>query len=236
MEHGGNQLSLRFRAGCGMEGEASMATDTVRLAIDDRVGDNFILLYGLDPMVRVRMRRENDGTMHCMDDKSNWCKHIEAMVKVGLDAEVMFASDAYHYGSAIKVPLVPSEGLYAEVRCGKAFEDTGAYQFDLVDPKRPLIRGLLDLQFLGFINPSEGEGRNVLRGMVYDWFRANVDLRTLSCSVSAHGFNQEQMMQYNLKHPDSKEGVSEAFGLWLLDNCRKCRFDMDNLFDMVPDK
>jgi hypothetical protein len=236
MGYGGEQRALYCGAGSGMEGETRMATLAVEEIMEiSRPGVNMLEMgVGQDPRFRYRFRRDNDGTIVCLDDKMTWCEHLELLLKSGYDSKILFAEEAHWHGSKVMVPMIPKEDLWIELRAGKV-TDHGAVAFDLVDPNRPLVNGLLDLQFLGFINPDEGEGRAVLREMVYDWFRANVTPRDLKCAVSAHSFREEMIVQKNLQSPGM--AFPESFSLWATKNCLQCRKNIASIFDdMVPDK
>lgn len=193
--------------------------------------DQVELLWGIDPMLRVRILRQNNGRLTCRHCSAEWCQHIQALITEGDDARLMFAENAEPHGSGIQIPMAPTFDLYAEIRTGAAHA-AGGWAAHLIDKNRPLKAGLLDLQFMGFFDPRNGEGRAVLRLMIRDWITANWTVKP-NCKVTAHNFDSERTMQANLS---TDMHFPEWFCLWSEGMCLKCRQEMNDFSDpgLVP--
>ena len=208
------------------------ATEKKPYTLDLSLANQITMTWGRDPVIRIKILRENDGKLMCRQCSDHWCRHIEALITQGDDASLMFAAEAEPHGSGIKIPMVPSHDLYAEIRTGSE-HPAGGWEAHLLVPYLPLKDGLLDLQFMGFFNPRHGEGRSVLRMMIRDWIVSNWTVKP-NCKVTAHNFTSERVMQANLADPEKH--WPEYFCLWSNGVCLGCHKAMNDLTDdgLVP--
>lgn len=209
------------------------AIDKKPYTLDFSLSNQVSMAWGLDPVIRVKILRENDGKLMCRHCSGYWCKHIETLIVHGDDAPLMFAEECEPHGSKIVIPMAPRFDLYAEVRCGVYHPSADSYQLFLVDDNKPMKNQLLDLQFMGFFNPHHGEGRAVVRLMIRDWITANYTAEP-NCKITAHNYASQQKMKANLADPDMH--FPEWFCLWRTRSCLECYKAMTDFTDdgLVP--
>lgn len=109
---------------------------------------------------------DNNGALFCTgnghappDLGFTWCNHVEHVVKDNLDGEWCFDQDVF------MVPMFPTLGMWAEVRLDSAERTLVGRKLLLpVQSGGNFVEGL---DFIGFL--SEGEGRGVVRTLLYEW-------------------------------------------------------------------
>lgn len=180
---------------------------------------------------------EDDGRLVCETHGSNWCGHIEKVVKEGLDVESLWSmaghtdeedDDDYEGINDIKVPLVPSEGLYAEVHLRAVYNKDkwiGSYAADVIYPmERDPDFGTIETQKMGLLN--SGEGRLILREMVINWFYPELEVPSRpKCTSRLHTYTE----QYAVEKIDKEGSVRERsrkklMNTWTMVFYGKCIF------------
>lgn len=198
-----------------MEGKAVMATVQLRdgsVQVDDA----------------VVMLRPASGFLKCSKDPNdNFCKHVEEAIVSHADAALIAPLDTELSGTKISVPLVPKHKQWADVYVGEFHVATESYYLWLRD-ETPSTNE----HFIGFL--QKGEGRAVIRSMVYDWFRSNVSLPMMKCNSTSHRFKQEQVwMQHTGMDASASDQFAEYWSVWKTKMCLMCNVGLD-FSDIVP--
>lgn len=157
-----------------------------------------------------------------------FCSEIKIAVEEHYDAELLGPPEAELTNLIITVPLVPARQQWTRVKIGEFHEGTLAYKLYLWESKDK------HYDFLGFL--QKGEGRSVIRSMIYDWFRSNIDVVSLRCSSTSHGFKQELQWNQNTgPKAQSVEQFAEFWSVWSTKMCLSCSNVLTSLDDLVPD-
>ena len=184
---------------------------------------------------RVKVReaivqlRPASGFLSCSKHHNdNFCEHIEEVIKDHLDIGMLGAPDTELNGTKISVPLVPRHKQWADVWVGEFHEGTESYRLWLREPSKP--KGDI---FLGFL--QHGEGRAVIRGMIYDWFRGTVSIPMLQCNSTSHKFKQEvEWKKHTGLESSAADQFAEYWSVWKTKMCLTCNMGL-NFDDLVPD-
>lgn len=195
-----------------------MATATVEQLPGGRVRVN-------DSVIALKT---SDGTLICGNHPGQqFCDHIEACISIHADAGLLTAPDVEKTGIKIKIPIAPRQDQWAWVKFGDLHEATHAYKLYLQ------VAGTKhDERFLGFI--QRGEGRAVIRSMIYDWFRSNIEVDGLSCSATSHKFRQENTWQKNIKLGGAIQ-LAEYWSVFINKMCLSCSLRVTEIDDLIPD-
>lgn len=173
---------------------------------------------------------EDNGHLRCDEDKTYWCAHIEFGVRNGLDVEFIWNYlDRFESNEwlPIEVPMVPNHNQWAAVHLSiRKIGGMPVLNVNLLQPNGD------DEVFLGFL--ANGEGRLVLRSMVYDWFRGVVDVDSLKCMSRSHKFVEQMKWQDDMK--DEQRGPAQLWSVWQTGNCLSCTYDASSgIDDLIPD-
>lgn len=175
----------------------------------------------------------------CDTHKGNdWCPHIEKVITENLDSQ-FFDTQANMTGVTIPVPLIPTADQWAIVLFGELVEKVHAYKvYFRADSESSF--NIDELPFLGFF--SLGEGRAVLRGMVYDYFRgelarARAEKIKIQCNQASHSYKQELQWQKDMKPNATAD--RRLLQLWSVLNANAClgcanKVDTEEE-DLIPD-
>jgi len=177
-------------------------------------GDDFVVTRDL----RVTCQQ-------CMPD-SFWCNHLQAALKVNADAEDIWENYPNPY--RFELPMVPTHNLYLVILLDKVDFGENIYQVYFFSEKTQ------NDEFVGYIHP--GEGRFILRSMIFNWFRGNVKFDKLLCQNSAHSYKAEKIWQTHMK--DSGKKIIEAWSAWTTDRCLHCNAGKEagTDLDLVPEQ
>jgi hypothetical protein len=168
-------------------------------------------------------------SVHPGDD---WCSHIEEWIKDGDDASLFWDDVAPidMTGVPIPVPVIPTADQWVNVRFGEFNSAVRAYPIELyteiMSADQPGI-------FLGFI--GLGEGRLVMRQMVWQWFQGYLaTVPKIVCSDRKHGFKEQLVWEKAMNDP--KRNLEEAFCVTNKGSCMACsaRKEADTFDDLVP--
>lgn len=172
--------------------------------------------------------RSSDGLLVCGNHPGQqFCDHIEACISQHADAGMLTAPDVEKTGIKIKVPVAPRQDQWAWVKFGEFHEATLSYKLylEVASTKR-------DERFLGFI--QQGEGRAVIRSMIYDWFRTNVETDGLSCSATSHKYREENNWTKNISLGGAIQ-LAEYWSVFTTKMCLTCNLRVLSFDDLVPD-
>lgn len=171
-----------------------------------------------------------NGHIECNSCHTYWCGHIEAFVKDHADAETMWgiideARSERNY-QHIELPVVPTANIWAELSL--TFTDLPGNPMQV-----NLVRDGGQVYEIGFTHP--GEGRLVLRSMVFDWFATHVYTENLKCEKVSHGFNQEMLWVKDMKAGGASR-AAQFWSVWLKGGCLGCvAGDANWSADLIPD-
>ena len=203
------------------------------------MSDKLTLDYKIEPQTNgsVKVGRailrlnHTTGDLGCgecnLGKKAKWCKHIEYLVKEQQDYLLIGRPDTELTGTLIKVPIVPTLDVWAEVGIGDFHEATQSYKMELIVDSKTR-------HFIGFLQREEG--RLAIRAILWAWFEGNVTASTLACKSKSHSFKQE--LEWNAHTgPNAKasEKFAEYWMVWYGGTCLACASDPSDFGDLVPD-
>jgi hypothetical protein len=176
---------------------------------------------------------EDNGQLMCNRHKSSWCHHIEQVIRQGLDIESLWSmaghadeeDDDYEGINYIQVPLVPSEGLYAEVHLRAVYNKDkwiGSYAADVIYPmERDPDFGTIETPKMGLLNP--GEGRLILREMVINWFYPELEVPSHArCASKLHTVLEQSGVAQIKKGGTSKDKLMNTWTMVFYGKCIFC--------------
>jgi hypothetical protein len=174
----------------------------------------------------------NNGHLNCHACGQYWCEHINKSIVENEDSKVLFFKpDNAALGSVdVEVPMMPTSNQWAHVTLEPA-QDFPGLAFEVILPETDARNSDGELHMLGYLHP--GEGRYVIRSMIYDWFRGEVPLETLKCSSRSHKFMQQ--MRWEQDMADEHKQVAQLWSVWTTGSCLACSFNTDGLDDLIPD-
>lgn len=164
--------------------------------------------------------------VQCTKCKSALCEHVHRVLKKNLDAEPFWKKLESAAELKFLVPMVLSENLWAYValRCDETLIDT--YEVSLIQKENSSRES-----FVGYLHL--GEGRYVLRSMVFNWFMGHVEYKKLQCESSLHKYEAEMNWQ---QHQKSSKKMAEYWSVWNDKLCLTCRKGVNaDDSDLVPD-
>lgn len=189
------------------------------------------------------MEDAKSGFLRCGEcgDTADWCRHMEGSVRQREDAQSMWeifdkelCSDLQEHfpHHTIFVPISPTNKLWAEVEVFRSAMIPSAMAMLLMGSgtKAGVVADL------GYLN--RGDGRNVIRSIIVDWFQGKVE-GSLVCQAGAHGFSQEMQWQKNVKSPHMN--LFENWSIYFNEQCLSCfQRNMTNANqwpdDLVPEE
>jgi hypothetical protein len=148
------------------------------------------------------------GQLYCDTHATIWCSDIEQVLRDNLDTESLW-SDPYYTDKTVSIPILPSHSLWNAVRLDRV-NNLRAYSVTQLG-----MKGDRD-DFVGFIHP--GEGRRVVRNMLFEWF--NQVKVNLTCPSEHHRFAQQRAFENNLREPKTR--MAEQWCLWGYRMCLSC--------------
>jgi hypothetical protein len=129
------------------------------------------------------------------------------------------------------IPISPTNKLWAEVEVFRSAMIPSAMAMLLMGSgiKSGVIADL------GYLN--RGDGRNVIRSIITDWFQGKVDGK-LICQSAAHNFSHEMQWQKNVESAHMK--LFENWSIYFNEQCLSCfqrNMQVRNQWpdDLVPD-
>lgn len=171
----------------------------------------------------------SNGHLKCDICDTYWCKHIQAVVTRNEDSPSIFWN-AELPSRRIAVPMMPTTNQWAEVTLEPAVE-LRSLSYEVILPETDARTGDPELHFLGYIHP--GEGRMILRSMIYDWFRGHVDVENLECKSRGHKLTQQNRWITDLADP--QRSAAQLWSVWTTGTCLGCSFTTDGIDDLIPD-
>ena len=170
---------------------------------------------------------EPNGHLRCEECGTEvWCKHINMMIQDNGDSATIF--EQYEAAKSepleLEVPVFPSSNLWQRVGL-EAHPKIRAFKVWILNND--------SVNYLGFLN--EGEGRNVMRSMFFDWFIGMVEFSSLECSSASHKFQAQVAWESAMR--DRPAQLANYFSVWNSKACLHCRLLVGsmNSDDLVPD-
>lgn len=205
--------------------------------------DEFVVVKNTDIKNGLLIIDKPNGHLYCGTCKLNWCDHIHDVVRNNKDADALMSRftlneiDAHH----IDVAIVPSEDLWAQVILVRSPELPRALevQFSITNPetRNKLFGkdGKIAAVFLGLINP--GEGRMVIRSMIYDWFAGQAPQLHLKCTSTFHSVAAEVMWQQDHKKNSAPvRTFMQEWSVFMSGRCLGCNQPSQTDFsDLIPE-
>lgn len=172
----------------------------------------------------VAIRQLDNGHLECTKDKTYWCDHISDSVQRDLDVEPFWKQAELIVTTFMEVPIIPTANLWDRVRLDTIGKIQG---FSVVQIGAHGERE----DFIGFIHP--GEGRRILRTMLFDWFAGNVD-ENIECDSKAHSYAAQ--MRWEADGKNHIKSLAQRWSAWYTGSCLFCSSGGSNDFsDLVPD-
>lgn len=167
----------------------------------------------------------DDGNIVCQACPStpNWCMHIELLTIENGDANPIWEMGELLW--SIQIPLFPTANLWTRASL-KYVTKVDAYAVGIsTDEATENIQ-------MGYLH--RGEGRNVIRQMILDWFDGQFGRSTtLTCMSSSHKPFQELQWQEAMK--DDNRRIKNLWSVWDTHSCIACSVSPDAFDDLVPD-
>ena len=170
-----------------------------------------------------RLRYDPDqGFVYPCNCNETWCEHIEDAVTDRFDAEIFwdfvekFPSTNYW---PIGVPVIPTEGVFAFAKIARANTQAPWAMFLVREnPFEPHVEGLTHR----LATTGPGEGLLVWRGLIWDYFRSQVQPEHTKCTSRAHNFAAQGKLAADLKKEGSKASHAQVFSIWYQGACTIC--------------
>lgn len=163
------------------------------------------------------------GTLACSRCTPNWCEHIQRVVTDGLDATSVWDHVISNPTLPnVTVPILPSKNLWLTVQLLRPENPVGSItsaKVKISHPK-PIPRRPESEEVLGFI--AEGEGRNVLRQMLLDWFEPLVPPDGHVLSDGCKNLHHSPSTQYKLVNEVRGSQVNKFANAWTNYHFQKC--------------
>lgn len=157
------------------------------------------------------------GYLKCEEDSTYWCEHIHWIVNRQQEDMLWFWSSAFdHYRSGldspiIMVPVMPSKNLWARVTTeGEVLPGNTM----ILLPHLWVSNTLNDIE-LGAL--QNGEGRHVLRTMIFDWMEA-MEFQWV-CHSPAHGYREQAELRGNTA---GNLRLAEQYSILAYGKCLAC--------------
>lgn len=160
-----------------------------------------------------------NGHLECSEDESIWCKHIENALRKNLDAAALWEEleEAPHETLEIEIPLRPTANLWTRISLVNAVM---AYPcMEVIFSPVPSTTPHPESYFIGYIHP--GEGRMVIRTMMFDWFRGNNSLKK-TCTSGSHKYKEEMIW---VERMETSLRWVEQWSVYLTGFCMTCNGD-----------
>lgn len=169
--------------------------------------------------------------IQCGEDNSYWCEHIASALEANVDAEELWIQLATgiieNKEVHMDIPMIPTVNQWARIALvlDEAFK-TPAYEVVYIGPGEDKTNSV------GHIHP--GEGRMIIRSMIFDWFRSMVTVENLSCQSSSHKYAAQMQWEKDIKNPKRKP--AQEWSVWSSTNCLTCAAGGNASFDdLVPE-
>lgn len=169
------------------------------------------------------LKLEPNGHIKCLDCKTYWCKHLQACVLDNSDSELIWEDPKSDV--ILEVPMIPTHNQWARMSLITTDLPTPTYEVNYVDADTGALHEL------GFLHP--GEGRGVLRSMMFDWFTGFVDPREIACRASSHKFVQQMQWEEDMKKGGSRQ-MAQLWCAWQSRSCLNCTWSTPDP-DLIPD-
>lgn len=180
-----------------------------------------------------------NGHIKCEDDQKYWCEHVQGVIIQSLDAESLWEEFTDNpAGIEIEVPMVPSSNLWARVTLQDAEQKYACRQVIWDSSVVPWLTGTLtgpssrvdQPNFIGYLLP--GEGRMVIRNMMFDWFKGLGEIG-VTCSSSSHGYKEEREWIKAINNSVRKWG--ELWSVYTTGFCLDCNPTGGWSDDLIPE-
>lgn len=155
-----------------------------------------------------------------------WCRHLEFLIKNNHDSQMIWEDERDLSGAIIHVPVFPNHNIWVVIDVNDSAPG-GSYSTSFDVPS--LAGGTPITTFLGFFGP--GEGLNVLRQMLLDWFQ-QLNTTAMQCHASSHKFKEESAWSRNMK--DRTKRQVEFWSVLMDKMCLTCAAKISNADDLVP--
>lgn len=192
---------------------------------------------------------ETRGVLECDQCNLRYCGHIQEVLRTALDAQTIWIENLTvdpddkmldPTGMEIMVPLFPDQNVYAWVKITENLG--GSWVVEICDQE-------LKDEFLGML--TVGEGRSVLRRMVYAWLAERFDCtgpmtvdQAPRCKAASHNKPSRMRQFAEHLHSNPRLRLAELYCLLTTDMCVSCQHGIggpdpkaDTDFgDLVPEK
>ena len=168
----------------------------------------------------------------------DWCEDIQFLVSGNHDALLLWGTEGNEpdlTGALLSLPLVPTRDTWGDVSFGQPTSE-GSYPvyyhatfIGSASEERP---------FIGFF--SRGEGRSVLRGMLYNWyanFYEQLPKKYKECRATTHGYKAQMIWDKDMRSKSVEKTLPQTWSVFATSKCVTCASGdtMDDFDDVVPD-
>ena len=192
-----------------------------------RPAGTFFEWQGENLQIPVQFAWTDDGNIRCQScpESPTWCMHVEMLTIENGDAEPIWEMGENEAMFGLQIPMFPTKDLWARaelVYVGKV----DAYTVGIdTDESTENIR-------MGFLH--RGEGRNVIRQMILDWFDGQFGASTnLQCMSASHKVSSE-IAWIDAMRDDNKR-ILNYWSVWDTHSCIYCKNGEGDMSDLIPD-
>lgn len=169
-----------------------------------------------------------NGRIECGNCHKEWCSEIQAALVDNADGEDLW--DNLEESYEFFIPMIPTHAQWAHVVLEPSTRFTSrVFEVNLAPPN---MADLTKTTFIGHIHP--GEGRIVIRSMIFDWFRSSVDPDLLRCESSSHKYSAQMIWEQDMHN--SEKALTQHWSVWAAGACLVCADGGNAAFDdLVPE-
>lgn len=176
----------------------------------------------------TRFHLRDDHHIVCDDcasptgDDVLWCMHIELLTIENGDADWIWS---WAPTFEVMIPMFPTSGLWVRASLRLVEKYDACVVSIETDESTEHIR-------MGFLH--EGEGRNVIRQMILDWFDGQFGASTdLKCMSASHKLSSEVVWGDAMR--DANKRILNFWSVWDTHTCVYCRNGEGDISDLIPD-
>lgn len=170
-----------------------------------------------------------NGHIECGNCHEQWCTDIFNALVANADGDDLWNNLEESY--EMDIPMIPTRAQWARVVLEPSyrFKTLRVFEVNLLPPD---VSDLADTTFVGHIHL--GEGRIVIRSMIFDWFRSNVEVESLRCESSSHKYSAQMLWEQDEKNPE--KASAQYWSVWAVGACLTCAAGVNSAFDdLVPE-
>jgi hypothetical protein len=169
----------------------------------------------------------DDGNIECQacPDTPVWCMHIERLTIENGDAEFMWQNFGEESAFGLQIPMFPTKSLWTRAELRYVSKVNAYIVFIQTEEGTEHVQ-------MGYLH--QGEGRNVIRQMILDWFDGRYGMSTtIKCVSASHKVSSEMAWVDAMK--DDNKRILNFWSVWDTHTCVYCKNGEGDISDLIPD-